>query len=265
MAIDLPRALTFAARDAQWTRKLMIGAALSAVPFFNLFAVGGYATTVARNVQTGVDDSEVQPDWGNFGELLFKGLMAGGVVLCYAAVFGLLNLVVAMPAGMAAVGLKQGGVPVPSGVLLGAVSVVFFLAASVVSLAALSLFAETGEFGSAFSPGELFARLAAAPRDWAVIVGLWAGGALVTSLASFIPYVGVLLSGALMFPVTLATFHAMGQVMADVSPPVVVERPKFTPAAAAEPGGSKPASAFADGTHETVLTWSTDSDRPDQD
>lgn len=261
MAIDLTRAATFAARDPQGPRKVLIGAALSAVPILNLFAVAGYATTVARNVQNGVDDAEVLPDWSNFGELLFKGLMAGGIMLCYAAVFGLLNLLVAMPAGLAAVGLKQGGVPIAGGLLLGALSVLFFLAGSLVGLAALSLFAETGEFGSAFSPGEVFGRLISAPRDWALVVGLWAGGTLLSSLATWLPFVGVLVAGALMFPVTLVAFHAMGQTLSKISPPVRIERPR----APVEPGGSKPASAFADGKHETVLTWSTDSDRPDQD
>lgn len=258
MVVSLHRALAFAASDV---RKLGIGMALSAVPFLNLFAVGGFATTVTRNVQLGVDDSQVQPEWGNFGELLFKGLMAGGVVLCYAAVFGLLNLLVAMPAGMAAVGLRQGGVPIPSAVILGAVSILFFVLASLVCLVALSFFAETGEFGTAFNPGELFARLASSPAEWALILGVWAGGALVTSLASFVPWVGVLLAGALMFPVTLVAFHLMGQLLAVIAAPVRFERPKPV----VEKGGSKPASAFADGKHETVLTWSTDSDRPDQD
>lgn len=258
MVISLHRALAFAASDM---RKLGIGMALSAVPFLNLFAVGGFATTVARNVQQGVDDARVQPEWGNFGELLFKGLMAGGVVLCYAAVFGLLNLLVAMPAGMAAVGLRQGGVPIPSVVILGAISVLFFVAASAVCLGALSLLAETDQFGNAFHPGDLFARLAAAPAEWGLIVGVWAGGALVTSLASWVPWVGVLLAGALMFPVTLVAFHLMGQLLAVIAAPVRFERPKPV----VEQAGSRPASAFADGKHETVLTWSTDSDRPDQD
>lgn len=264
MAIDLSRALTFATRDPDWRRKCLIGAALSAIPLVNLVTVTGYATGLLRNVHRGARDSEVLPGWDNPGELLFKGLMAFGVMFCYGALFGTLNLVVAMPAGLAAAGLHQGGLPVPTGVVLGVLSALFFLCGSLVGLAALTLYAEDENFGDAFQPGEIFARLAAAPRDWAVIVGVFAGSALVISwMTSWVPLVGMLLAGALMFPVVLVSFHALGQLMAGIAPPVVLER--RTPAPPPKTGGSRPASAYADGKHETVLTWSTDSDRPDED
>lgn len=214
MAIDLNRITSFMGKDRDVTNKLLVGGAVSLVPILN-FAAAGYALNTFRNVLRGNDDSEVLPDWSEFGDHFMKGLMLFLISLAYMFVpltiagFAVVPFVMALVSGQeAAIGASLAG-------MLGLLSVagVLGLALGLLSFMGTALYGESGELGAAFRFGEIFRRIGAALGDYVLVLVLSFIGSLAVSIAAgMIPFVGMVLAAALMFPVQLMAWYAMGQV-----------------------------------------------------
>lgn len=214
MAIDLNRITSFMGKDRDVTNKLLIGGAVSLIPILN-FAAGGYALNMFQNVLKGNDDSEVMPDWSNFGEHFMKGLMVFVIGFCYMlvplgiATFAVVPFLATLATGRdAAVGAGIAGMMG----LLGVAGLLGF-ALMLLSFMGTALYGQSGEFGAAFRFGEIFRRIGAALGDYILVLVLLFVGSLAVSIAAgMIPLVGTVLAVALMFPIQLMAWYAMGQL-----------------------------------------------------
>lgn len=265
--MDLNRTLTFLGKDPEFAKKLAIGGVIGFVPILN-FASLGYAINLFRNVAQGREDSQVLPDWAEFGDHFFKGLSAFVISLCYGAAFGLLYLVVSIPLAFAFFGAGAAGVHLGGALLLGLLGFALFVGFSFLTLMATSLYAETLELGSAFRFPDLVERFRGAFSEYVAVVALWVVGAAVAGVVgNFVPLVGPIVTSLLGFPVLLMAFFGLGHLVRENFQPEIQDPLAWTPGAPEtqprpRPGARK-ASDLVDRPSETVLTWSTDSDRPE--
>lgn len=288
MGIDFKRAFTFYREDPDWLRKLALGGVLGLIPILGWATLVGVGVEVFRNVAKERQDS-VLPDFSEFGPVFFRGLSASAGLLCHALVFGLLYLVVSLPLAFLIFGSGLGGHHAGGRFWIGLVGLLVYLAFNGAAWMALALYAENLEVASCFRLLDLAERVSSTGKGYLLVVLAWTlGSSALAGLSSLIP--GTLLSllvvSFLGFPLFLSCVHALAQALEsagrvelsdplDWASPVVsdsraqeVARPapsesrRVPPGRQARPQGPK-ASALVESPPETVLTWSTDSDRPD--
>lgn len=214
MALDLNRITSFMGKDRDVTNKLLIGGAISLIPIVN-FASMGYGLNMFRNVLRGNEDSEVLPDWSDFGDHFMKGLMLFLIGLGYMFVPLTLAGFAIVPMVMAAISGREealvAGMAGSFGLL--AVSGVLAFCLWILSFMGTALYGESGSLGSAFSFGEIVRRITASLGDYALIlVILFVGSMAVSIAAGMVPFIGALLAVPLMFPLQLVGWYAMGQL-----------------------------------------------------
>jgi hypothetical protein len=285
MGIDLKRAFTFYRQDPDSLRKLALGGVVGLVPILGWAAILGFGVEVYRNVvQRG--EERVLPELSEIGSILFRGLSAAAALVCYAVVFGLLYLILSLPLAFLVFGSGLGGHHTGGQIWLGLVGLLVYLAFNAAAWMALARFAESLEVASCFRLLELAERVTAAGRDYLLVVALWTlGSSALAALSSLVPgnLPSLALTSFLGFPLFLSCVHALAQAVgagreADLRDPL-----DWAPSApsgsastdSAGPGPRRPASTqrtpaqgpkastLVDRPPETVLTWSTDSDRPD--
>jgi len=285
MGIDLKRAATFYRQEPDLLRKLALGGLVGLVPVLGWAAVLGVGVEVYRNVLK-EGQASVLPDLSELGSILFRGLSALAGLICYGVVFGLLYLVLSLPLAFLVFGSGLGGHHTWGQIWLGLVGLLVYLAFNLASLMALALFAETLEVASCFRLLEMAERVSTTGRAYLLVVALWTlASAALATLSSLVP--GTLLSLALVsflgFPLFVSCVHALAQVVGagcqvdlrdplDWAPPLSSDSSPRKSAHPSARGAARTRSASAHGPKastlvdrppETVLTWSTDSDRPD--
>ncbi|GEM_PF-2222066 len=285
MGIDLKRAITFYRQEPDSLRKLALGGVVGLVPILGWAAVLGVGVEVYRNVVK-EGDAPVLPEFSELGSVLFRGLSALAALVCYAVVFGLLYLVLSLPLAFLVFGSGLGGHHTGGQIWLGLVGLLVYLAFNTAAWMALAQFAENLEVASCFRLLEMAERVTATGRDYLLVVALWTlGSSTLATLSSLVP--GNLLSLALVsflgFPLFVSCVHALAQAvgagrqvdlrdpldwapsLSSESSPKGSPRPGSRSAARTRPASANApkASTLVDRPPETVLTWSTDSDRPD--
>ena len=80
-SMEYGKAFTFPQQDTDWAKKFLIGAAISLVPVLGSIVYGGYTLEITRRVING--DSQVMPEWSDFGDFVKKGVYALLIVLIY--------------------------------------------------------------------------------------------------------------------------------------------------------------------------------------
>lgn len=94
MNIDIGRSVTYPFEDRSWSRKLIVLLILSFIPGLNLLVWGGYALSVARNINR--REPHPLPTWDNWSDISVRGLLSsvatglyllpiflGGIVLSF--------------------------------------------------------------------------------------------------------------------------------------------------------------------------------------
>ncbi|MEK7326237.1 MAG: DUF4013 domain-containing protein [Chloroflexota bacterium] len=206
-SMEYGKAFTFPQQETDWAKKFLIGAAISLVPVLGSIVYGGYTLEITRRVING--DSQVMPEWSDFGDFVKKGVYALLIVLIYvlpALIFASCLSVWPLTAGQDA--------PLPAiGVVVsaccGCLVVLYVIFLGLILPAALGRLAATGEIGPALRVNEVFALVRTKPAVY-LIVGLLSlvATVLLFSIGSFIPYCGNILGFAYS---QLVAAHLVGQ------------------------------------------------------
>jgi hypothetical protein len=230
--MDVGKAVGFVLEDEQWVNKLLLGAAVSLVPFFGGIAVTGYAIAVLRNVEAG--KSEPLPPWDELGQHFLDGMKFWVATLIYSVPFLILAcpmaLVWILPAvagdnqDLTAVLASVAGI-VTAG--LGCLALVYAILLWLLTPVLQICYAETGSLASCLRFGEVFRFLF--QNIGAVMVAqvlVWLGGLVVTTVLgsvigalSVIPICGWAVAavlGLVMLPVgvwlMIFASHLYGQI-----------------------------------------------------
>lgn len=219
--MDLGKAFSFVFDDDQWATSILIGGLISIIPVVGWFAIWGYLLETARNVAAG--SPRPLPQWNNFGEKLTLGLYYFVISLVYAiplviVILLLLCFPVMLVIGAGAYGDASSSI---AGLLLclfpllAIVVLILAILWSLLLLAALVRYLQTGSLGAALQVGEVIPMLRGNLGMWFV---LW----LVELLCAFIAGLGSAVIFGVIFtvPYSQAVFgHCLGQTLRRFSPP----------------------------------------------
>jgi len=211
MSVDYGKAFTFVFEDKNWPTKLLIGGILSLIPIVN-FAAIGYGLKVLKNVAEGAE--QPLPEWSDFGDYFMQGLVSflGGLVWAIPVI--LLSMAIAF---ISAVGGYEGdpqGVAGPLSLCvtsLSCLSGLYGLFLGVVTPAAMTQYAVTGELGAMFRFGRIFQYITSnlGPYIIALLLGLVAG--FIAGFGFILCVIGVVFTA---FWATLVGNYLLGQVYA---------------------------------------------------
>ena len=93
--MDYTKAFTYPQQDADWLKKFLIAGALNLVPVVGWLLVVGYMLEVTRRVVE--HNSQLLPEWRDWGNLFKKGLYVAVIGLVYALPIIVLALCSAIP------------------------------------------------------------------------------------------------------------------------------------------------------------------------
>ena len=211
MNMDYGKAFAFVFEDKNWPTKLLIGGIVSLIPIVNFVAIG-YGLKVLKNVAEGVE--RPLPEWTDFGDYFLQGLVSslGGLVWAIPAILlsmaiGFINAVTGYE------GDFQGAVaPVWLCVTsLSCLSGLYGLFLGIVTPAAMTQYADSGDFGALFRVGQIFKYITSnlGPYVIALLLGLVA--AFIASFGFVLCVIGVVFTA---FWAMLVANFLLGQVYA---------------------------------------------------
>ncbi|GIK58438.1 MAG: DUF4013 domain-containing protein [Chloroflexi bacterium] len=237
--MDIGRAFAYISEDKEWTKKLLLGAVIGAIPIAN-FAIFGYQIQVARNVAAAIDRPEADlgsplPDWNDFGRLLTDGLrFIAAFFIFMLPIFVLIGCMtgamVMLAAGQPEAFSATSSAPPPPeffalfGLMFACVMPYSLLLYAVWPMFGIQI-ARRGSVGSCLQFAEMWRLVRTQPTDYLLIVliffGLYLGVSLVmlpVLIVVFIPCIGYfiylgLTYGAIML-VLMVTGHLQGQFIA---------------------------------------------------
>ncbi len=237
--MDIGQAFGYISEDKQWTKKVLLGAVIGAIPIAN-FAIFGYQIQVARNVAAAVTQPDADlgsplPDWNDFGSLLLDGLRFIAAFLIF--MLPVFVLIGCMSAGLIILTANQpetfsatSSTPPPPeffalfGLMFACVMPYSLLLYAVWPMFGIQI-ARHNSVRSCLQFAEMWRLVRAQPGDYLLIVliffGLYMGVSLVllpALIVVFIPCIGYfiylgLTYGAVML-VLMVTGHLQGQFIA---------------------------------------------------
>ena len=174
--MDYGTAFSYVFQDKDWIKKILIGAVITLVPIVN-FALLGYTIEIMRRVARG--ETEVLPDWGQFGELFKKGLLGFVVGLVYLLPV-ILIVACSAVANIGLVAVASGADSDTAGLLVTASTVLqacFYCLAFILAIAggllqipALGVLGDTGQLGPALRIGEVAKLLRSSPGPFIIAI-----------------------------------------------------------------------------------------------
>ncbi len=206
--MDFGKAFSFVFEDEDWIKKIGVGGLLSLIPIIGIFLVLGWGVEVTKRVIKG--DTEVLPDWSDFGGYLTKGFLVFLVALVY---FLPVILVQGCASGLPFMfgTTEQDPATTALWVVTACFSCFTFLyslAAYLVLPAAIGRYADTGELGSAFKLGEIFKMVKENLGTYGLVLLGGIVASLVASLGVIACVIGVLFTSVYSFAIN---GHLWGQ------------------------------------------------------
>jgi hypothetical protein len=201
------RAFSFVTEDPDWIKKIVIGGLVMLIPIVGTLALMGWGLEINRRIITG--ESELLPEWSEFGALIMAGLKELVVVLVY-----MLPVIIISACGGVSLGVigTLGSDSIDSStaatLITGSTVCMYcfvFLFAIIGGLLlspATSVLAETGEIGAALQVGRVFGIFRAAMGPYIIallLVGL--ASSVASSIGSIACGIGALIATAYMLPV----------------------------------------------------------------
>ena len=163
--MEIGRSFTCITEDQDWVRKVLLGGAITLIPFVGQFFVMGYVIETMRNIIAG--RVTPLPEIDDFGGKLIEGLKMWVITFVYA--LPLILLMMCAQSGSLVPALAGNADPDVSQVLtllslgasvcFGCLSLLYGIATGLILPFALGRYAETGEFGAALRVGEFFGML----------------------------------------------------------------------------------------------------------
>lgn len=210
--MDIGRAFSFVFEDDEWIKKILVGGAISLIPFIGAMIISGYNVEVARRAfnASGVDEL---PDWDDIGGYLTRGFFY------WAAIFiWMLPVILLIVCG--ALAAIAAGIATGEGAVIGASIFAFYLfifplilLLSIVSAAIfpvlLGRYAFHQRFGAMFEFSEIVAdlkRIQVVPMLLLIVTTAAAG--YIGQLGFMLCLVGIVFTS---FYGSVAAAHAAGQ------------------------------------------------------
>ncbi|MCP4358414.1 MAG: DUF4013 domain-containing protein [Chloroflexi bacterium] len=236
--MDIGKAFAYISEDEEWTKKLLVGALIGAVPFAN-FAIFGYQAEIARNVAAG--EERPLPDWSDFGRFFLDGLRLVAAFFVYLLPMILLIIVSTIGFVFLAESSSQsyssyGSSAPPSpefmiifGLMFACLIPYNFLIYALWPLFSIQI-AREGTVGSCFQFSEMWRLVRAQPINYLLILVLLFGMYMVSMiiilpayLLVFIPCIGYLIYmaiyGGVLMLILMVIGHLQGQFISEDNPP----------------------------------------------
>jgi len=218
--MDIEKAFSFVFDDEDWIVKVLIGGVLSLIPFLGVILLYGYGLELMQNVMQG--RSKPLPEWDDWGGKLVKGIMYLVIGIVYALPIIILGVCFGGLAGaIGATGAEDAAnvVGTAGGICLGGLGILYGIFLNLALPPAIGRYLETGELGTAFRFGEVFALLRDNIGAWLIAMVLsWLVG-LIASLGLILCVVGVLFTA---FWANLVMMYLWGDVYRQASAKSVV-------------------------------------------
>jgi hypothetical protein len=239
--MDAGKAIRFVFEDDQWVSKILLGSAITLIPFFGGLAVAGYTIAVLRNVRAG--SQRPLPTWDRLGEYFVGGLLFFVALLVYSIPLLILicplSLVWLLPA---LAGDSQDLTTVMTGIAgvvsagLGCLALLYALFLWVLAPVLQIRYAEAGELAACIRFGEVFRFLF--ENIGKIIIAqivVWAAGLVATTLLSviigafgLIPICGWVLAsvlGLIFVPVGFWLMLVASHLYGEIGQPAELEAP----------------------------------------
>lgn len=214
--MDIGKAFRYVFDDEGWVTKVLIGGLVAIIPIIGTFAVSGYSYKVAQNVARGSE--RPLPEWGEFGDILMRGLLRFVISLVYTLPVVILGLLFAVITGgaAAAAGDERGSAAIGGLALcLVPLMIILGLLCGIAALTAVARWLATDDFSQAFKFGEVFASLRNNIGAWLVLLVVAIIAGFVASLGLIACGIGVLFTS---FYAQCVIGHALGQTIRQLNP-----------------------------------------------
>jgi hypothetical protein len=206
--MEFGKSFTYVFEDDDWIVKILLAAVIAFIPIIGPLAVAGWGVEITKRAIR--KDPEQLPGWDDFVNYLIKGL----VVIIIGFVYMLpVILVQVCSNSIFFFGQESGeeGLMIVGNILMacfGCLSFIYGILVFFLIAAAIGRYADTGEVGSAFQFGKVFATVKAAPAPYLMVLvgGFLAGMIALVGLIACI--VGVFLTIAYANAINA---HLMGQ------------------------------------------------------
>ncbi len=216
--MDIGRTFSFITEDERWVTKVLIGGLIFLIPIVGQLAVLGYMFKVAQNVSRGVE--RPLPEWGEFGDLIMRGLYGLVISLVYMIPYLVVVLLfVCLAGGMGALSedSSEAAASAMGGLscLLTPIMILVAIGGAIMAWGGYARYIASGQLADAFKFGEVFAILRNHVNLWLMmlVVSLLAG--LVASLGMIACGVGMLFTSVFAY---MMQGHALGQIVAQLYP-----------------------------------------------
>lgn len=165
--MDIGKSFTFVFEDEDWIAKILIAAAILLIgilfswvlliPLIAALALlGGYGIEIMRRVMRG--QSQLLPEWDNWGELIADGLKVLVIGIVYALPFIIISACLGVPIGL--IGEQgsdaAGAIGGLLGLALSCFNILWGIVLSIVLPAAIAFWIADNDLGAAFRFGKVF-------------------------------------------------------------------------------------------------------------
>ncbi|MCJ7717389.1 MAG: DUF4013 domain-containing protein [Anaerolineales bacterium] len=206
--MDFGKAFSFVFEDEDWVKKIAVGGLLSLIPVIGIFVVLGWGVEITKRVING--DTEVLPDWSDFGGYLSRGFMVFVIVFIF-----LLPVILVQSCGTGLPFLtesyEQEALTTALWIVTACftcITILYSIVAYMVLPAAIARYAATGEAGAAFKLGEIFKMVKDNLGTYGMVLLGGIVASLVASLGTIACVIGVLFTSVYSFAIN---GHLWGQ------------------------------------------------------
>lgn len=195
--MDFGKAFAFQFEDADWLKKIGIGALLLLIPFLGMLWILGWSLEITKRVIR--RDPEPLADWDDFGGYLVRGFQVFIIGFVYALPIVIATSCVSIifPSAMDPNAMDEAGyAAIAAMTCVYCLVTIYSILLWFVIPAALGHFAHEEKFSAAFRFGEVFGLVRAAPGAYllALIGNILAG--FIAGLGVILCFVGVVLTMA---------------------------------------------------------------------
>lgn len=209
--MDIGRAFSYPFEDAEWARKVVIGAVLSLIPIVN-FATVGYALHQMKAIAEG--RWVPLPEWDNFGDKFVDGLILSIGVLIWTIPSWVIGGASLVPLVLSAISGREPGLAAGAGILALMVAGLWLLVVGVAYPAMAMNFAVKRTFGACFEIAAIVDFITRDAGSYALGIVAYLGAAILVGILSSVPLVGFLVAAAGGFYILLVVAGAYGQHLA---------------------------------------------------
>lgn len=180
--MEFGKSFTYVFEDDDWIVKILLAAVIAFIPIVGMLAVAGWGVEITKRAIN--KDPELLPDWSDFVNYLIKGLVVILIGFVYLLPVILISACTSAPL-LADLDSDTEVIFSFIGICFACFSFIYSILVFFLIAAAIGRYADTGEIGSAFQFGKVFATVKAAPAAYLMVL---VGG----FLAGMIAFAGII-------------------------------------------------------------------------